>query len=170
MFSGRLGILGREARVFFEETVPVLLRRKTVYIRIQVRKRRIHGQLSKPSSTKAPQKTRYCNQVPGPHASRKRQISSSSAAVKPMPVIVGEEDSMATEELEEPYRAEALSSRSSHPTQTPGLDRRGRNIGRGYTPSASNPGPELVDDACRQRIKLDPHSIMPQHQQPSLHP
>jgi len=90
--------------------------------------------------------------------------------VKPSPVIVVEEDSMATEELEEPYRAEALSSRSSHPTRMPGLNRHGRNIGRGYTPSASNPGPELVDDACRRRIKLDPHSIKPQHRQPSLHP
>ena len=83
--------------------------------------------------------------------------------MKPSPVIVVEEDSMATEELEEPYHAEALSSHSNHPTRTLGLNRRGRKIGRGYTPSASNPGPELVDDACRRRNKPDLHSIMPQH-------
>jgi hypothetical protein len=66
------------------------------------------AQLSHPSYTKAPAKNKNYNEDLGALVSRKRQKTPSTAAIEPTPTAVVEEEAMATLDLEEPHRKEAL--------------------------------------------------------------
>jgi hypothetical protein len=83
--------------------------------------RRIHGQLSQPSYIKAPKENRNYIQEPRPCASRNRQKPPSPAVVKLSPAVVVEEDAMATLDLEEPHRPQAL-KRAAVATRREGRD------------------------------------------------
>jgi hypothetical protein len=76
--------------------------------------RRIHAQLSHPSYTKAPAKNKNYNKDHGACDSRNHQKTPSTAAVDPTPTVVVEEEAIATPDLEDPHRKEAL--REPHKT------------------------------------------------------
>jgi hypothetical protein len=91
--------------LFFFTNVHVLLDKENMYryVQIQIRMGMIHGQMSPPSCTKAPEEKRNYIEDPGPGASRSRQKHPPPAAVKPSPAAVVEEEALAFPDLEVPH-------------------------------------------------------------------
>jgi hypothetical protein len=122
------------------------------HVQTQIPKKRIRGQLSHPSNTKAPEKNKKYNEDLRACVSRNRQKTPRIAAVDPTPTTAVEEDSMATPNLEEPHRMEALRK----PKTTTGVE------ARIITSHRPRPRPELLRPWIDAHRRLTPREYRAQ--------